>query len=68
MNVCNLLKLSENELISFEGFIIKNEVLFFFKNMKNEKSLGFDGFICEFFKFFWYDLGLFIIRVINFFK
>lgn len=33
--------------------------------MKNDKSLGFDGFISEFFKFFWNDLGSFIIRVIN---
>lgn len=33
--------------------------------MKNDKSLGVDGFIVEFFKFFWVDLGEYIIRLIN---
>lgn len=36
--------------------------------MKNEKSPGPDGFTCEFFKFFWHDLGSFITRAINFAK
>lgn len=33
--------------------------------MKNDKSLGFDGYISEFFKFFWNNIGFFIMRVIN---
>lgn len=33
--------------------------------MKNDKSFGLDGFFSEFFKFFWKDLGFFIIWVIN---
>lgn len=68
LNACNLPKLSENESITLEGPITKNEVLFFLKNMKNEKSPGPDGFTCEFFKFFWHDLGSFITRAINFSK
>ena len=34
--------------------------------MKNDKSPGSDGFTVEFFKFFWKDLGSFLIRSINF--
>ena len=33
--------------------------------MKNNKSLGSDGFTVEFFKFFFKDLKAFIIRAIN---
>ena len=34
--------------------------------MKNEKSPGQDGFTVEFFKFFWVDLGQFILRSLNY--
>ena len=34
--------------------------------MKNDKSPGLDGFTVEFFKFFWIDLGNFILRSLNF--
>ena len=34
--------------------------------MKNDKSPGLDGFTVEFFKFFWLDLGNFILRSLNF--
>jgi hypothetical protein len=34
--------------------------------MKNEKSPGSDGFTSEFFKFFWNNLGKFVIRSINY--
>ena len=34
--------------------------------MKNEKSPGSDGFTSEFFKFFWNNLGTFVIRSINY--
>ena len=33
--------------------------------MKNNKSPGLDGFTVEFFKFFWVDIGAFILRSIN---
>ena len=36
------------------------------KNMKNEKSPGLDGFTVEFFKFFWIDIGVFVLRSINY--
>ena len=34
--------------------------------MKNGKSPSNDGFTSEFFKFFWSDLGHFILRSLNF--
>ena len=34
--------------------------------MKNGKSPGNDGFTTEFFKFFWPDLGMFILKSINY--
>lgn len=33
--------------------------------MKNNKSPGSDGFTVEFFKFFWKDLGIYVLRSIN---
>lgn len=33
--------------------------------MKNNKSPGSDGFTAEFFKFFWNDIGVFIVRSLN---
>ena len=34
--------------------------------MKNEKRPGLDGFTVEFFKFFWTDVKVFILRSINY--
>ena len=34
--------------------------------MKNYKSPGLDGFTVEFFKFFWADVGQFILRSLNY--
>ena len=33
---------------------------------KNEKSPGLDGYTVEFFKFFWIDIGVFVLRSINY--
>ena len=35
------------------------------RKMKNNKSPGSDGFTSEFFKFFWRQLGHFIVRSLN---
>ena len=48
-----------------EGIITKEEALFALKNMKNNKSPGPDGFTTEFYKFFWIDIGSFLIRSLN---
>ena len=35
-------------------------------NTKNNKSPGIDGYLIEFFKFFWKDLGNFVLNALNF--
>lgn len=49
----NVDKFNYVEMILLEGEIIYREVVFVLINMLNNKSLGSDGFIIEFFKFFW---------------
>ena len=59
-------KLNENEANNIEGMITEEEALCSLKNMKNNKSPGSDGFTIEFFKFFWKDIGKFLVRAINY--
>ena len=71
ININNILdypdipKLTENQKESLEGNITHEEALKCLKNMKNNKSPGSDGFTAEFFKFFWVDIGIFLVRAIN---
>ena len=58
-------KLEKCEADKLEGMITKEEALNCLKNMKNNKSPGSDGFTIEFFKFFWRDLGDFLVKAIN---
>ena len=62
----NEAKLSEDDSKLLEGEITYQELSSALKNMKNSKSPGSDGFTAEFFKFFWKDLGLFILNSINY--
>ena len=59
-------KLSDDEAILAEGSISKFEAVSVLKNMKNNKSPGSDGYTVEFFKFFWKDIGSFLVRSINY--
>ena len=34
--------------------------------MKNKNSQGLEGFTVEFLKFFWIDIGVFVLRSINY--
>ena len=43
-----------------------SELAFALKNIKNNKSPGLDEFTVEFFKFFWIDIGLFILKSLNY--
>ena len=61
----NIPKLTEKQRNDLEGLISKEEVLFTLKRMKNGTSPGSDGFTVEFYKFFWNDLGSFLVRAIN---
>ena len=58
----NNMKLSDVEAEKLEGEITLKELSEALKNMKNENSPGLDGFIVEFFNFFWPDIGVFILR------
>ena len=62
----NLHKLNKEESDNLEGEITHEELANALKNMKNSKSPGSDGFTAEFFKFFWVDLGKFILKSVNY--
>ena len=59
-------KLNELEKRQCEGRITLYEMTQALKEMENGKSPGIDGFTVEFYKFFWSDLGAFLLRAINF--
>ena len=52
--------------MKLEGEITYTELAHALQSMKNSKSPGNDGFTVEFFKFFWKDLRIFILRSLNF--
>ena len=62
----NTPKHTEVEANSIEGEITYFEATKFLKKMQNNKSPGSDGFTTEFFKFFWSDLGFFVVKSINY--
>ena len=71
VNLDNLLgidtpKLTDLEAMSLEGEITLREAGNFLKTMQNNKSPGSTGFTTEFFKFFWKDIGVFVVKSINF--
>ena len=57
--------LSDEEQQILEGLITYREAAASLKKMKNNKSPGPDGFTVEFYKFFFVDLGHFLVRSIN---
>ena len=59
-------RLNKNSSSELEGFISKEEALSALKLMKNNKSPGSDGFATEFYEFFWRDLGIFLVRSLNY--
>ena len=62
----NETKLSDKDSQDLEGEIAYSELAFALKSMKNDKSPGLDGFTVEFFKFFWVDIGNFILNSLNY--
>ena len=58
-------KLEDNVKLTLEGPITYDDMLNSLKNMANNKSPGPDGFTVEFYKFFWKDIGEFLVRAIN---
>ena len=61
----NISKLGPEDRNFCEGAITVNEVKHVLKNMKNNKTPGTDGFPAEFYKFFWKDIGQFLINSYN---
>jgi len=59
-------KLSDQEQESIEGNLTYSEMLNSLKRMSNNTSPGNDGFTVEFIKFFWSDIGIFLVRSINY--
>ena len=59
-------RLNKNSSSELEGFISKEEALSALKLMKNNKSPGSDEFATEFYQFFWRDLGIFLVRSLNY--
>ena len=58
-------KISEDEKEILKGKITLEEAGYALYNMKNGKSPGTDGFTVDFFKFFWNQLGIFVVRSLN---
>ena len=63
--ITNTPKLDEEKSDTLEGRIRLEEASKALKNMKNGKSPGTDGMTVDFFKFFWKDIGHFVIRSLN---
>ena len=61
----NFKTLSEDEKEICEGSIMENEIKVVLKNMANGKSPGSDGYPAEFYKFFWLDLGEYLLKSLN---
>ena len=62
----NVPTISEDLKCTLEGQLSYSELLVCLKKTSNNSSPGFDGFTYEFFKFFWNDLGHFMLRAINY--
>ena len=66
-NIINTpINLDDQEKESLEGNITLEEAHIALKAMNNNKSPGSDGYTCEFFKFFFKDLGHFLVRSFNY--
>lgn len=66
LSECKTKKLIQEEADKLEGVITYEEATFTLKSMSNNRSPGSDGFGAEFFKFFWRNLGHFIVRSLNY--
>ena len=62
----NIPSLPDHISESLEGKLYMKELTVSLKNTKNNKSPGIDGYPIEFYKFFWKDLGNFVLNALNF--
>ncbi len=59
-------KLNKQQQVSCEGHITVDEVKKILSSMSNNKSPGSDGYTVEFYKFFFRDIGLFLVKSLNY--
>ena len=64
-NNIEVTRLLESEKMSIEGNLTYSEMLNSLKRMSNNTSPGNDGFTVEFYKFFWNDIGMLLVRSVN---
>ena len=57
--------LIEDDKHKYEGAFSKEECLKALKNMKNNKTPGLNGFTSEFYKIFWNDVYIYLVRSLN---
>ena len=65
LNTSNVRKLNDTQKEKCEGPILEEEVKVAIKFMKNNKTPGTDGLPCEFYKIFWNDLKVFLLKSYN---
>ena len=58
--------MAKQDKMSLEKELSVEECLDSLKKMSNNKSPGLSGFTVEFFKFFWVDIGVFLVRSLNY--
>jgi hypothetical protein len=58
-------KPTKEEVVKCEDYLTFQECLFSLKNMKFFKSPGVDGFTVEFYKFFWNDIKIPLVKCLN---
>ena len=58
-------KVSQEDKNEMEHEISRQECLIALKNMNNGKSPGSDGLTAEFYKFFWSDIGIYLVRCLK---
>ena len=63
---CSFEILSDAEKESLEGDLSYEELAFVVRNSKNNSSPGISGYTNEFYKFFWKDIGYFLLRSLNY--
>lgn len=63
--VKTLPRLNDDEADQLEGIITIEEASAALKSMPNGKSPGTDGMTVDFFKFFWKQMGVFVVRSLN---
>ena len=65
MKNTKMTKLSDQEALDLDGPLTFKEISNSLYNMKHGKSPGISGFSAEFFKVFWRQIGIFVLRSLN---